>query len=152
MIVAWIENEVQASNIEIDPYFIDSLQHVSFKFDFLQFWTVKSIHIVVAMYIVKASFIDHWKCLATIVVEHSVTNLSSIKCYIKIQSILTANFYETFQKEYFSRNLPKHSPWWERLVEWNEEETHALLIKCNLSSSKLDQLSFSCRNEVEKIE
>lgn len=150
--VAWIEKEVEASIVGIDPSFIYLLQRVCFKFDFLEFWTVNSFHLVVdmelyVMYIATSSFTD-WKCRATIVVEHSITNLPSIKCDIEIQSILIANFYQTFRKKYFSRNWPEHSACCTRIVDWNEEETQVIWIKCNVSSSKPDQLSTSCRNEV----
>ena len=47
--VVWIEKEVEASIMEIGPCFIDLLQCFCFKFDFLQFWTVKNFHLVVAM-------------------------------------------------------------------------------------------------------
>ena len=41
--VVWIEKEVEASIMEIGPCFIDLLQCFCFKFDFLQFWTVKKL-------------------------------------------------------------------------------------------------------------
>ena len=53
----------------------------------------------------------------------------------------------TVRKEDFSRSLPWHSASYTTIVDWNEKETHAFLIKSNVSSSKLDQLSFSCPYE-----
>ena len=83
MMVDWIEKEVEASILEIDPCFIDPLKRLSRILNFEQLSFSRRYGAVCLIYIATRSFHD-WKYRATIIVEHGVTNLPSIKCDIKI--------------------------------------------------------------------
>ena len=81
--VDWIEKEVEASILEIDPCFIDPLKRLSRILNFEQLSFSRRYGAVCIMYIATGSFKD-WKCHDRCRTWSYKFTWPSIKCDIKI--------------------------------------------------------------------